>query len=64
MGRIKTTLIKRTGNQLMKSYADRFKDDFESNKVVVSDLAEIQSKKIRNIIAGYVTRLKKQSKRR
>jgi small subunit ribosomal protein S17e len=64
MGRIKTTLIKRTGNQLVKENSDKFKTDFESNKLIVSELAEIQSKKIRNIVAGYVTRLKKQETKR
>ena len=57
MGRIKTTLIKRTANSLIKKYPDRFTEDFEENKKTVEELAEIQSKKLRNVIAGYITRL-------
>jgi small subunit ribosomal protein S17e len=60
MGRIKTTQIKRAGNELVKTNGDKFKEDFEINKQIISELTEIPSKKIRNIVAGYVTRLTKQ----
>ena len=57
MGRIKTQLIKRISNKLIKEHRNEFKEDFKENKDIVSKLALIPSKKIRNIIAGYVTRL-------
>ncbi len=57
MGRIKTQLIKRISNKLIKEHRSEFKKDFKENKEIVAKLAEIPSKKIRNIIAGYVTRL-------
>jgi len=63
MGRIKTMLIKRTVNSLIAKHPDRFKDDFEENKKLVEDVAEIRSKKLRNVIAGYLTRLVKVQKR-
>jgi len=59
MGRIKTKLIKRVANKLVARHGDEFKNDFNQNKVLVTDYAEIHSKKLRNIIAGYVTRLVK-----
>lgn len=59
MGRIKTKLTKRVSNKLVKKHRDEFKTDFESNKQLVSKFADIRSKKLRNIIAGYVTRLVK-----
>ena len=59
MGRIKTTLIKRTGKKLYSEHKDEFKDKFEYNKKIVDGLVDVQSKKLRNIIAGYVTRLVK-----
>jgi len=59
MGRIKTTLLKRTGKKLYSEHKDEFKDEFEGNKKIVDDLVDVQSKKLRNIIAGYVTRLVK-----
>lgn len=57
MGRIKTTMIKRTANTLIKNYPEKFTEDFEKNKKLVEELSEMQSKKLRNIIAGYITRL-------
>ncbi|MBN1385696.1 30S ribosomal protein S17e [Candidatus Woesearchaeota archaeon] len=59
MGRIKTKLIKRTTNELIHRHMDDFKVDFEQNKRLVSKFMDIPSKKMRNIIAGYVTRLSK-----
>ena len=60
MGRIKTTLLKRTANKLYKDGPERFKKSFEENKKITNNLIETQSKKFRNIIAGYLTRLAKQ----
>ncbi len=60
MGRIKTTLVKRVSQQLMREYPNEFKKDFDENKPLVSKYADIPSKKMRNVIAGYVTRLVKQ----
>lgn len=60
MGRIKTKLIKRVTLKLVKEHRDQFKEDFETNKELVEKFAEIPSKKLRNIIAGYVTRLMKE----
>jgi small subunit ribosomal protein S17e len=60
MGRIKTTLIKRNTLKMFSLYKDKFTTDFVKNKLLVNELAEFQSKKLRNVIAGYVTRLKKQ----
>ena len=60
MGRIKTTLIKRTTLKLYHDYKDQFKKDYAENKVVLAKLVNIPSKKIKNIIAGYITRLVKE----
>lgn len=59
MGRIKTMLIKRVTNQLMDEHQEKFTTEFEKNKAIVEQHANIPSKKIRNVIAGYATRLKK-----
>ena len=55
MGRIKSTLIKRTSKSLLKS--DIFSESFETNKKILGD--SMPSKSIRNKIAGYIARLKK-----
>lgn len=59
MGRIKTQLIKRTTHKLVKEAPTTFTKDFEANKELVSHYLILKSKKIRNTIAGYVTRLMK-----
>lgn len=60
MGRIKTTLVKRISKQLVKEHRENFKDTFEENKKIIPEYAEIPCKKLRNVIAGYITRLVKQ----
>ena len=62
MGRIKTTLVKRKSKELLKAHGDKFSADFEHNKKVTGQYVKVASKKLRNIIAGYMTRLKKQEK--
>ncbi len=61
MGRIKTQLVKSTTEDIMEKYGDRFSDDFEENKETLMEVADLPSKKIRNVIAGYITRLQKSS---
>ena len=56
MGRIKSKLIKRTGRNLL-SETNSFNSQFEDNKQIIKGLTP--SKKMRNQIAGYITRLKK-----
>ena len=59
MGRIKTKMIKRLTKKLMKSHSDSFSEDFGKNKALTAKWTTKSSPKIRNIIAGSVTRLKK-----
>ena len=54
---IKPDYVKKTGTILMDRYPEAFqKDDFEHNKESVRELTNIESKSVRNRIAGYVTR--------
>ena len=59
MGRIKTQLIKSVTTDIFNKHKELFSDDFEANKKEVTEVAEIGSKKLKNVIAGYVTRLAK-----
>lgn len=59
MGRIKTGLVKRLTKEVMKHHNDQFSSEFQQNKQVLKDISNMPSKKIRNIVAGYTTRLKK-----
>jgi len=53
---IKPAYVKKTGKLLMDRYPDAFGGDFEHNKDVVDEVTDIESKGVRNRIAGYVTR--------
>ena len=61
MGRIKTSFVKRLGKDLYEAHGDKFTDNFDKNKKVLDEFIEVKSKKLRNILAGYMTNLKKQS---
>jgi len=52
---IKPAYVKKTAKILMERYPDAFGDDFEHNKDVVTGSTNIESKGVRNRIAGYVT---------
>lgn len=57
MGRIKTMLIKRTVSKLVKNYGNsKFSDNFEKNKKAVTEMVDVRSKKLRNVIAGSMTK--------
>lgn len=59
MGRIKSALIKRTAEKLLKSEGIEFEDDFGKNKLILGSI--MPSKRMKNSIAGYITRLKKRA---
>ena len=59
MGRIKTMLIKRTTTDLMEKHGEEFTKNFDDNKRILESKVKLNSKKMRNVIAGYATRLKK-----
>lgn len=60
MGRIKSTLIKRTSRQLLKNSEESFGKTFEENKKALGSV--LPSKRMRNSIAGYIARIKKNKK--
>ncbi|MEM3127083.1 MAG: 30S ribosomal protein S17e [Candidatus Woesearchaeota archaeon] len=62
MGRIKTKLAKRLATELVKKYPETFAKTFEENKKKIPTYVEIPSKKTRNVVAGYLTRLMKNRK--
>ncbi len=58
MGTVRERAIKRIAYRFVKQYPDLWTEDFEHNKMMLSQIAEIKSKTYRNRIAGYITRLK------
>ena len=62
MGRITPTQIQRLGKELITKYPKEFAKNFEDNKKQVDKFAEIQTKKLRNRLAGFITRSVKNKK--
>lgn len=56
MGRIKSALVKRTAKALMKG-ENKFDETFSNNSRILKN--SMPSKRLRNKIAGYVTRINK-----
>ncbi|MCH8519392.1 MAG: 30S ribosomal protein S17e [Nanoarchaeota archaeon] len=61
MGRIKTRYIKVVSQKIYNMGEEKFSTNFDENKAAVTQYATIPSKKMRNSIVGYITRLKKQA---
>ncbi len=57
MGKVRTEHVKRIARELVERFPDKFTTDFENNKRVLETVAEIPTSKLRNKIAGYITRL-------
>ena len=56
MGSIRQTYIKSTVDALLRQYPNEFGTDFNENKDKIERLANVQTKEMRNRLAGYVTR--------
>jgi len=61
MGRIKTKLVKRVAISLVEKIPDSFTKTFHENSRALG--STMPSKRIRNMIAGYITRIKKNTKK-
>lgn len=53
---IKPAYIKDMAQTLLERYPEAFSEEFEQNKESVRVLTDIESKGVRNRVAGYVTR--------
>ena len=60
MGRIKSSFIKNTAKRLVDESPETFTKDFDENKKILGN--EMPGKRLRNMIAGYITRIKKNTK--
>ena len=61
MGRIKNLLIKRTARSLSK-VGKNFTNEFGKNKKILKN--SMPSKRLRNRIAGYITRMKRNDEKK
>jgi len=63
LGNVKPAFIKRIALELIQKFPEEFTDDFEKNKVLVEKLTTIQTKNVRNRIAGYIARIMEDRKK-
>jgi small subunit ribosomal protein S17e len=64
LGKVRIGKVKSVSNELVSKYGDVFTTDFEKNKKLVYQYSDIQSKHLDNRVAGYITRLLINQKRR
>ncbi|KAI8873398.1 hypothetical protein GQ42DRAFT_32405 [Ramicandelaber brevisporus] len=57
MGRIRTKTTKRASRALIEKYYPRLTLDFQTNKRIIDSVAVVPTKRLRNKIAGFTTRL-------
>ena len=55
MGNIRPSFIKIRAIRLCEEYPDMFNADFDHNKALVAEYTDVDNKRMRNWIAGYVT---------
>ncbi len=53
---IKPSYIKTVGEELLSIYPDRLTNNFDDNKQAVVEVTSVRSKRVRNRIAGFITR--------
>merc|ERR1712060_18997 len=63
MGRVRTKTVKKASRVIIEKYYNRLTLDFHTNKRICEEVAIIQSKRVRNKIAGFTTHLMKRIQR-
>jgi small subunit ribosomal protein S17e len=56
LGKVKTEQVKRLAKELITRYPDKFTTNFDDNKHMVHQLTEGATTRVRNQVAGYITR--------
>lgn len=56
LGKVKTEQVKRVGKELMHRFPEKFTTNFDENKHLVDTLTQGTTTRVRNQIAGYITR--------
>ncbi|MDI6729937.1 MAG: 30S ribosomal protein S17e [Candidatus Altarchaeum sp.] len=64
MGRIKQTYIKRAGMEIYRTHKEELTGNFEANKEKVNEYTDIDSKPVKNKIAGYLTKYVKRMQKK
>lgn len=62
MGRVRPKHVKRLARDLVETHEDRFEQDFDHNKEQLKEMDLVDSKKLRNRVAGYIVRVLRNKK--
>ena len=57
LGSVRSEKVKSAARELFKRYPSKFTTDYAENKKTMASMLNVPSKKLRNTIAGYITRL-------
>ena len=57
MGKVRSDQIKKPAREILTRYHERFTTNFEENKKILAEVARVYSPRMKNRIAGYITRL-------
>jgi len=49
--------VKRNARKILHEHGELFTSEFEGNKKAVDNVADVPSKKMRNVMTGYISRL-------
>jgi len=58
VGKVRIAAVKKFSRELIVLFPDRFGTDYEANKKAFEPLVDARTKRLRNRIVGYITRLK------
>jgi small subunit ribosomal protein S17e len=58
VGKVRIAAVKKVARELVARYPEKFTTNYDSNKTVLAELVDAKTKRLRNRIVGYVTRLK------
>ena len=64
LGKVRIGKVKGVSKELVSKYGKFFSTDFDVNKKLVYQYSDITNKRLNNHVAGYVTRLKVNEKKR
>lgn len=62
MGRVRPRHVKRLARDLVDEHEGEFEEDFDHNKEKLKEMGEVNSKKLRNRVAGYIVRVLRNKK--
>jgi small subunit ribosomal protein S17e len=58
LGKVRIAAVKKVARDLVGRYPEKFNTDFEANKKALITLVDARTKRMRNRVIGYITRLK------